>query len=201
MVAPLSQAEGEPRVIARPPILHAAFLIAGLGIGALAPMPLGPAAARWPVAAALAAFAIAVMRLAMRRFAASGVAVKCDRAVPTLVTDGIYRWSRNPMYIALAVLYAAVAIAADSGAALLLGVPLLAVMEFGVIRREERYLEARFGERYRDYRASGIRSAISSAIRSRCRDGARSGCKGMTVRPRCAQPRRGASGRPATGRR
>lgn len=144
---------GAPRVIARPPILHAAFLIVGLGLGMLVPLPLGPAAVRWTVAVALAAFAITVMRRATRRFAASGVAVKCDRAVPALVTDDIYRWSRNPMYVALAALYAAIAIAADSGTALLLGVPLLVVMEFGVIRREERYLDARFGDLYRDYRA------------------------------------------------
>lgn len=69
-----------------------------------------------------------------------------------LVTSGVYRYTRNPMYLGMALAYAAVSVFADSLIALL-GLPVaLAVMHYGVIAREERYLKEKFGEPYREYR-------------------------------------------------
>ena len=70
------------------------------------------------------------------------------------MTDGVYRFTRNPIYLALALLYGALALAADSAVPLLLLPPLLAAVQAGVIAREERYLEAKFGDEYRRYKAS-----------------------------------------------
>ena len=69
-----------------------------------------------------------------------------------LVTSGIYGYTRNPMYLGMALAYAALSVFADSVVALA-GLPVaLAVMHYGVIAREERYLEEKFGESYREYR-------------------------------------------------
>ena len=57
------------------------------------------------------------------------------------------------MYLGMALLFAAIAIAANNLVVLLMLIPALLVIEFGVIRREERYLEAKFGADYLRYKA------------------------------------------------
>jgi protein-S-isoprenylcysteine O-methyltransferase Ste14 len=68
------------------------------------------------------------------------------------VGDDPYRLSRNPIYLAMTLLYGGIAIAVDSAWPLALLPPLLAVMRYGVIAREERYLDRKFGPQYRRYR-------------------------------------------------
>lgn len=70
-----------------------------------------------------------------------------------LVTSGIYRWTRNPMYLGLALLYAGIAILFDSLLALVLLVAVIAIVQSYVISREEAYLERAFGDEYRAYKA------------------------------------------------
>jgi protein-S-isoprenylcysteine O-methyltransferase Ste14 len=70
-----------------------------------------------------------------------------------LGTDGLYRFSRNPIYLGFAITYAGLAIAMDSVLVLLLLVPCLIVVDRFVIQREERYLSAKFGADYDAYRA------------------------------------------------
>jgi hypothetical protein len=70
-----------------------------------------------------------------------------------LITDGPYRFSRNPGYVSLTMLYLGLGILLDNGWVLILVVPVLVVMDRWVIRREDRHLEARFGDDFRRYRA------------------------------------------------
>jgi protein-S-isoprenylcysteine O-methyltransferase Ste14 len=70
-----------------------------------------------------------------------------------LVTNGIYRFTRNPMYLGMALVYAGAAIAFDGLMALLLLPPVIAVIHGYVIAREERYLSDKFVETYRRYAA------------------------------------------------
>ena len=69
----------------------------------------------------------------------------------TLVTEGIFGFMRNPMYTATIMFLAGLAIALGSDWTLFLVVPAALVLHFGVVKREERYLEAKFGESYRSY--------------------------------------------------
>ncbi len=70
-----------------------------------------------------------------------------------LVTGGPYRLSRNPAYLADTLLYGAIALLADAAWALVPLPLVLAVIQYGVILREERYLERRFGQDYRNLQA------------------------------------------------
>lgn len=70
-----------------------------------------------------------------------------------LITDGPFRFSRNPGYLALSLLYAGIAVIADSLWVLALLAPALFVMHYGVIAREELYLERKFGSQYLEYKA------------------------------------------------
>ena len=76
-----------------------------------------------------------------------------DPMKPTtaLVTEGPFRYSRNPIYVALTLLYLGVAFLVNALWILLLVVPALVVIRYGVIAREEVYLARKFGEAYRQY--------------------------------------------------
>ncbi len=69
----------------------------------------------------------------------------------TVVTDGAFRYSRNPTYLSLTLLYVGVALVLNSLWVLMMVVPAVAVTHWGVVLREERYLESKFGEEYRRY--------------------------------------------------
>jgi protein-S-isoprenylcysteine O-methyltransferase Ste14 len=149
--------EDHPAVIARPPRIAYLFLGIGLVLGWLWPLPLLPAAfppaVRYGIGAGLAAFGVVIMTLALRIFRKAGTNVETWKPTTALATDGIYAWSRNPIYISLPLLFAAVAVLADSGWLGLLLVVYVVVLRVGVIAREECYLERKFGDAYRAYRA------------------------------------------------
>jgi len=70
-----------------------------------------------------------------------------------LVTEGLYAWVRNPMYVGFGFITAGLAIAFASDWTLVLMLPAAVVLHLGVVLREERYLEAKFGDAYRQYMA------------------------------------------------
>ena len=76
------------------------------------------------------------------------------KASDTLVIEGVYKWTRNPMYLGMALTYAGIAMLLDSLTVLGLLVPVIVIITREVIEPEEAYLERRFGEPYRAYRAS-----------------------------------------------
>ena len=78
-----------------------------------------------------------------------------DPMKPTtaLVTEGPFRSSRNPLYVALTLLYLGMAFLVNAWWILLLVVPVLLVIRYGVIAREEAYLTRKFGDAYRQYTA------------------------------------------------
>jgi protein-S-isoprenylcysteine O-methyltransferase Ste14 len=76
------------------------------------------------------------------------------KAASVLITDGPYRFSRNPSYVALTLLYLGVGIILNNGWIWLLVVPVLLVMDLRVVRKEERHLETTFGEDYLRYKAA-----------------------------------------------
>ncbi len=71
-----------------------------------------------------------------------------------IITTGPFRYSRNPAYVALTLLCVGLGVLLDNPWILVLLLPAVLLVHFGVVRREERYLERRFGEEYRRYKAS-----------------------------------------------
>jgi protein-S-isoprenylcysteine O-methyltransferase Ste14 len=142
-----------PAVLVFPPLLFGAGLAAGLLLHWIRPAP-GP----HPMINRVAGLVILVMSIILARSAETamkraGTNIRPDRPTLAIVTDGPFRFSRNPLYLAAAGLYLAVALLVNTLWPLLLLVPVLLVLHWGVIRREERYLEAKFGDSYREYRA------------------------------------------------
>jgi len=89
----------------------------------------------------------------MRTIEKAGTPIRTDRPVPRLVTDGPFRYTRNPGYLGLTMLYAGIAVLRNALWAILLLLLVLYVIQRQVIGREERYLERTFGEEYLAYKA------------------------------------------------
>jgi protein-S-isoprenylcysteine O-methyltransferase Ste14 len=89
----------------------------------------------------------------MRTIEKAGTPIRTDQPVECLVTDGPFRYTRNPGYLGLAMLYAGIAGLRNSLWAILLLPVVVYVIQREVIGREERYLERTFGEEYLAYKA------------------------------------------------
>jgi protein-S-isoprenylcysteine O-methyltransferase Ste14 len=88
----------------------------------------------------------------LRTIRKTDVPIRTDKPVPRLTTEGPFRYSRNPSYLALAVIYTAIAVLRNSLWMMLLLPLVVVVMQREVIGREERYLERAFGEEYLAYK-------------------------------------------------
>jgi protein-S-isoprenylcysteine O-methyltransferase Ste14 len=66
---------------------------------------------------------------------------------------GVFRFSRNPLYLSLTLLYIGISLLFNALWALLLLLPLLVIVQIGVIQREEVYLERKFSDEYLRYKA------------------------------------------------
>jgi protein-S-isoprenylcysteine O-methyltransferase Ste14 len=153
----MSAAENQrdiPGVIAPPPLILLGFLLLGLALDWLRPAPLFPAAAQYAVGAVLIVLAGALAFSAIARFLRAGTNVPTRQPTTALVTTGPYRFSRNPIYTGMILLLLGVGVMVDSAWILTMAIPFALVIRYGVIAREERYLEAKFGESYRRFRAS-----------------------------------------------
>lgn len=73
------------------------------------------------------------------------------RPTTAIVETGPYRFTRNPMYVAMTCAYIGLSLVFNTVWALLLLPLVVIVVDLSVIRREERYLTAKFGEPYREY--------------------------------------------------
>lgn len=142
-----------PGVIAPPPLIFIGLLGLALLAGWLADAPgLGlPFVPRVTTGAILSGAGLALILIAVQHFNAAGTNIPPWMPSTALVTRGIYRYSRNPIYLGMALIYAGLSFFADSPVALAVLPVALLVVHFGVILREERYLLGKFGEAYRDY--------------------------------------------------
>ncbi len=141
---------------ARPPFLYLACLVLGFALDRLLPLQLAfPEATfvRWAAGGSLILVGLAIMAAGINNFSRAATPVPSNQPVRALVTTGIHGWSRNPIYVGMLFLYAGIGIAASSPWVLVLALPLVIILRYRVIAREETYLERRFGDDYRSYKA------------------------------------------------
>src|SRR5262249_19094110 len=97
---------------------------------------------------------IAMIVWSRRAFQAATTPITPFTESTALIRHGLYRWTRNPMYVGAVLLVSGVAILLGSLTPLLVAVLFALILQEGFIRHEERLLEQRFGEEYRAYRRS-----------------------------------------------
>lgn len=144
-------------VIAPPPLIALAAVLLGVALDWLLPAyvltVLLDLTERLVIGVILIAAGAGLAFPAMRGFRSAGTHVEPWKPALVLVTDGIFGWLRNPMYVGLAFLVAGIGMALASDWTLVMLVAAAVLMHFGVVKREERYLTAKFGEPYLRYMA------------------------------------------------
>ena len=152
----MTDTQDTPGVIAPPPLLALGALVLGLVFDRLAPAyvltVLLSLFERIAIGLVLMAVGAALAVSAIRAFTNAGTYVEPWKPTIALVTDDVFQWLRNPMYVGGMLLLAGLAIIIASDWTLVMTVALALALHFGVIKREERYLDAKFGEPYRNYR-------------------------------------------------
>ena len=146
---------GTAGVIARPPLLFLAALLIGFVTDRLLPLPFPVPRidlVHWIIAGSLILIGLALAAAGIRNFSRAGTPVRSIKPTRALVTTGIHGWTRNPIYLGMFLLYGGIGIAARSPWIVILTLPLAITMRYGVVGREEAYLERQFGDAYRDYK-------------------------------------------------
>jgi protein-S-isoprenylcysteine O-methyltransferase Ste14 len=141
-----------PGIVAPPPLLYAVGVLVVLLLRWIRPWTiLPPHLVPW-VGLGLIALGLALGIPGRIGLARARTSVNPRKPTTAIVTSGTYRFTRNPLYVGLAIVFVGLTLAFDTAWGFVVLVPILVVMHFGVILREERYLEAKFGDEYRQYR-------------------------------------------------
>jgi len=137
-----------------PPFIYAAGMVVGWLINRVRPWPLTgyPSVPRFALAVVCGIVGLLLAGAALNVFRREHTTIIPNRSASALATTGIYTRTRNPMYLSLAILYIAVALALDSWWSLLLLPVVVVIVDRWVIAREERYLTRAFPHDYDEYR-------------------------------------------------
>lgn len=142
-------------VIAPPPLVALAAVLVGVAVDWLLPAyvltVLLSFEARIGLSVLLVVAGCALAIVGKRTFDRNGTNVNPYKPATVFVTTGIYAHIRNPMYVGLGLLVAGIGVALASDWTLVMLFAGALVIHFGVVKREERYLTAKFGEAYVEY--------------------------------------------------
>ncbi|HEX5211604.1 MAG TPA: isoprenylcysteine carboxylmethyltransferase family protein [Pseudolabrys sp.] len=158
------EAKDTANVVAPPPLLALAAVVLGLLLDHVAPAYLLDVLLSWGTRILLglelivAGLALAVA--ALRGFRSVGTNPEPWKPSTALFSTGVFAWLRNPMYVGGTAALIGLALLLASDWMVVTTVILALVLHFGVVLREERYLEAKFGDAYRQYKARVPRYGI-----------------------------------------
>jgi protein-S-isoprenylcysteine O-methyltransferase Ste14 len=142
-----------PNVLILPPLLYGLGLAVGFVVQWIAPRPIVSSNTGYWIGGVLLASGVVLAIWGRRVMERAGTNVNPTLPSTALVATGPFLFSRNPLYVALTLIYVGLALLANALWVLVLIVPVLLIMHYGVVRREERYLDARFADAYREYRS------------------------------------------------
>ncbi|HET9577775.1 MAG TPA: isoprenylcysteine carboxylmethyltransferase family protein [Usitatibacter sp.] len=146
-----------PGVIVFPPLILLAVLVLGLLLDYLVPLNVIdalPRVLRLVVGLLLFLFGASFPIRVRRAFEAAGTNIRPDQPTNAIVTTGLFAHARNPIYLGGLIAILGLALMLGSDWMVILTVPAVLVLHYGVVLREERYLEAKFGAPYLAYKQS-----------------------------------------------
>jgi protein-S-isoprenylcysteine O-methyltransferase Ste14 len=152
-----------PNVIVFPPVILATTVALACLLQWLAPLgPLGglDQTGRVLIGAVIILAGVCLAAAGRRLLVRLGTNVSPMQPTTALATSGVYRWTRNPLYTGGTLVMLGLALVFAIDWLVLLILPSLLVLHFGVVTREEQYLEQKFGDRYRQYKASVARYGL-----------------------------------------
>ncbi len=142
------------RTAFEPPLLILASLLVSFGLSRFLPLPLWPGSlSRFGEVAGVVMIlgSVVLMTWAGLSMMRGGGSLPVHTPTARLVVRGPYRLTRNPIYTGMVLLLLGIGFARDSWWYLVIAVATAILLRWGVILREEAYLEGKFGDEYREY--------------------------------------------------
>jgi protein-S-isoprenylcysteine O-methyltransferase Ste14 len=141
-----------PGVIVLPPLLTLGTLLLAVALNFLWPLRLrAPVWLR--ISGALPLLGAIVLAVwGRRKMLRAGTNLNPYKPTLSIVTDGPFKFTRNPLYLSNVLAYLGLTIILNTFWPLVFLVPMVLVFDYGIIQREERYLQAKFGDAYLAYR-------------------------------------------------
>jgi protein-S-isoprenylcysteine O-methyltransferase Ste14 len=151
-----------------PPIVLAVALCLGISIGILLPTRLLPVEVAVHLGLGIVAFSVFLVFAALHELKKIKTAFDVRKSTSAIARTGVFRMTRNPVYLSMMLLYVGLSLLVNSPWMLLLAIPTGSALCLAAIKPEERYLEAKFGDSYRAYRAAvprwiGLRSITNNS--------------------------------------
>ncbi len=141
-------------MLVKPPVVLVLAILIGLGLQRVWPIRFVPDGLERIVGPIVVGLGVIVSALCVRKFRKAGTGIRAGEPTTVIVKGGLYRWSRNPIYLGFILCLTGLAVWLDNAWLLVLEVPFVALLRYAVIAKEEAYLERKFGEEYRRYKAS-----------------------------------------------
>lgn len=138
--------------IAPPPVIALVMVAVGVVLGVFWPVEIIPAPWQYVAGGPIIAGAVLLVMSAFRLFQRAKTPVPTYRTPTALLTSGVYRFTRNPIYLSMVLLMIGLAVTLDNVWLLALAAIFQQIMRWGVIAREEPFLEAKFGDDYRAFK-------------------------------------------------
>ena len=140
-------------IVAPPPLIYLGALVFGLLLNRRFPATFLPSKITRTLGWPLLSGGVLLLGWFERALRHAGTPASPYKPVSHVVTEGPFHYTRNPGYFSMAMIYTGLALLANALWAILLLPVALLVIQRGVIEREERYLERKFGEEYLRYKA------------------------------------------------
>jgi protein-S-isoprenylcysteine O-methyltransferase Ste14 len=148
-----SDEQDKAGVVAPPPLIYLGVLVFSLLLNRRFPIAFLPRGIARGLGWSLLSAGVLLVGWFERTLRHAGTPANPYKPVSNVVTEGPFRYTRNPAYLSMAMIYTGIAALANALWAMLLLPGALLVIQRGVIEREERYLERKFGEEYLRYKA------------------------------------------------
>jgi protein-S-isoprenylcysteine O-methyltransferase Ste14 len=149
---PADQPQDNPGVIAFPPLIWLVNAVISVLVHLLIRVPITSYRICLVCGIVLIILAPTLALSALRTMKAAGTNVHPSEPALTIVRDGPFRFTRNPMYLALCLLQIALGFFLNDWITLLFVIPLALIFHYGIVLRDERYLATKFGEPYLQYK-------------------------------------------------
>ncbi len=139
-------------VIAPPPFIYLGGILLGLFLHYIKPLEIFKNSYLIPLGWILIVISIIIFVMAVKSFARAKTNISPYEPTTSIIMKGPYNFSRNPIYLSMTIFYFGIMTLLNDLWFLIILIPLLFIIQYGVIKREEKYLTKKFGKKYMDYK-------------------------------------------------
>lgn len=148
----MKEKDDKPGVIAPPPLIFLGGLMVGFLISWFYPFGMLSKMFGYAAGASLLTAGLVIIFIVRSKMKKANTNIQPWKPTNAILSDGVFAYSRNPVYVGMILIYIGVVFLLDSLWVLPPLFLVLLAMHYGVILREERYLERKFGEEYLVYK-------------------------------------------------